>query len=127
MSYTKVDVMSGLTFGKALAKAGIIPANTSRAIIDVNPTRPVRIYVEFLGGERLLDVVPALRDCGFEIVGAAPAAQDCPEAQEITAIAAFSIFWHSVTGLSGEGFKDAWTALPDRDKLAWRAVSKIWV
>lgn len=59
----------GHEFGKALMDAGVIPAEPgmpARIVIDVDPAEPLRVYVEYFGDERWLDV--AVHACGVEII-----------------------------------------------------------
>jgi hypothetical protein len=64
-------IITARAFSAALVKAGILPEDApdriSRIVIDVNPQEPVKMYVEYIADERLLDVALGLG--GIEIVG----------------------------------------------------------
>lgn len=55
--------ITGQSFGKYLIEAGIIPTTTRRFVIDAEVNKPVMIYVEQYGDERLLklDLATALQ------------------------------------------------------------------
>ncbi len=55
--------ISGIHFAEALEKAGIISdLNTiARVIIDIKAGDVIRLHVERIGDQRLLDTVPELR------------------------------------------------------------------
>jgi hypothetical protein len=56
------------TFGAALAAAGLISSTEQfrRVLIDAQAGHPLRIYVEYAGGERWLDVAPLAE--GAEVI-----------------------------------------------------------
>jgi hypothetical protein len=50
----------GETILRGLIDAGVIPANTTRVIIDIEWRERVSLYLETLADERLLGLVPML-------------------------------------------------------------------
>lgn len=50
-------VVSGIDFGGKLAKAGLIPENTKRIVIDIPCDGVVTVYYETLGDKKTMDVV----------------------------------------------------------------------
>lgn len=51
-------IISGDQLAQALIKAGIIPENTRRVVIDITAGQAARLYVEEYGTEALLDLIP---------------------------------------------------------------------
>ncbi len=64
-----MSVMTGRAYFKALVDAGVFTeedaGRVTRVVIDVQADRAVVMHVQFLGDDRLLDVVPTL--AGVEI------------------------------------------------------------
>jgi hypothetical protein len=58
-------VTTGSTFLDALKKAGCIPPNTRRVVIDASFEEVVHVYYECFGDATLLsvDVVEPIKDC----------------------------------------------------------------
>lgn len=55
----KPDPILGEEWGRSLAEAlGIDPDLTSRIVIDIRPRELIKVYVEKIATERLLDVLP---------------------------------------------------------------------
>ena len=52
--------LSGDALLRALIEAGIIPANTTRVVLDILWRQEVTLYLETLADERLLGLVPLL-------------------------------------------------------------------
>ncbi len=53
---SKPQVILGKGLLETLMGAGILPDNCRRAVIDVTVDKPVKVYYECYGDERLLDV-----------------------------------------------------------------------